>query len=129
MCVCACVRVCKCVKYVFVQVGQLPSFPSADITFHISLTCLTLKCIMLVIESTLLFDSLSPCGADKIFLLSFVFRGSVFIFLQHDVCVSHKSIMSSHLHLSFITRQCTVNILNYNTTLLQHVLLRLFVFE
>lgn len=80
------------VEYVFVQVGQLSAYPSVDSSFHISLSCcLMLKCIMLVIKSTLLFDSLSLCEADKIICLC-----------------SEKKVMTSHLHLCFITRQCTV---------------------
>lgn len=93
---------------VFVQVGQLSPYPSVDSTIYISLCCcLMLNCIMLVIKSTLLFDSLSLCEADKIFY---------FLNFQRKY-VSHKPVMSSHLHLHFITRQCTVSILNYNNTL------------
>lgn len=99
-----CVRVClrESVEYVIVQVGQLSPYLSADSTFNISLSCCL---IMLVIKSTLLFDSLSLCEADKICYL-FVFRGSMF-----------PINLSSHLHVRFITRQCTVSILNYNNTL------------
>ena len=67
-------------KCVFVQVGQLSPYPPAD-TFNISLSrCL----IMSVIKSTLLFDSLSLCEADKIFYL-FVFKRKY---------VSHKAVIS-----------------------------------
>lgn len=67
---------------------------------------------MLVTESTPLLDTLSLSDTDEVFFCCFV-----------PLQQKYVSIVSSNLHF-FIIWQCTASILNYNTTLLQFVLLR-----
>lgn len=94
---------CDCV---FVQFGQLSPYPPVDsiVFIYLQVAVWIWNCIMLVIKSTHLFDFLSLCESENIFYyVSFT--------------------------LVFFTTSCAVGtycsryILNYNTTLLQLVLL------
>jgi len=117
VCVCMCVCVCVWVKVLRLCLCRLASYHRfLQLTVPFIGLYLQSSCclnIMLVIKSTLLFDSLPLCEADKILHL-LIFRGSMF-----------PINLSSHLRSRFISRQCRVSILNYDYTLPSLVLIRM----